>query len=143
MVNAVPVAAGLFTWPSDEPSLIGSRCRTCGTTTFPAQGSCPRCCGEDMEQRELSRRGTLWSYTVQGFQPKEPYAGPQEFVPYGVGYVELPNDVIVESRLTVADPEQLEIGMPMELVIETFRREPDGTDVVTFAFAPSGTGGAS
>jgi hypothetical protein len=31
----------------------------------------------------------------------------------------------------------------MELVIETFRREPDGTEVVTFAFAPSGTGGGS
>src|SRR5262249_23355877 len=143
MANAVPVAAGLFTWPSDEPRLIGSTCRTCGTTTFPAQGSCPRCCREDMEERELSRRGILWSYTVQGFRPKEPYAGPEEVVPDGGGDVELHNEGIVESRLPVADAEQLEIGMPMELVIETFRQEPDGTDIVTFAFAPRDTGGGS
>jgi len=32
--------------------------------------------------------------------------------------------------------------MPMELVFETFRRNAEGTDVVTFAFAPSDTGGA-
>jgi uncharacterized OB-fold protein len=141
MENAIPVAEGLFNWPADEPRLMGSTCRECGTTTFPAQDACPRCCAEAMEERGLSRRGTLWTYTVQGFRP-EPYAGPEEFVPYGVGYVELPDEVIVESRLTVADPEQLEIGKPMELVFETFRRNAEGTDVVTFAFAPSDTGGA-
>ncbi len=33
----VPVAQGVFTWPSDEPRLIGSRCDACGTYDFPAQ----------------------------------------------------------------------------------------------------------
>ena len=39
----VPVAEGVFTWPSDDPRLIGSRCAACGIVTFPAQASCPRC----------------------------------------------------------------------------------------------------
>jgi uncharacterized OB-fold protein len=85
----------------------------------------------------LGRRGTLWSYTVQRFQPKEPYAGPEPFEPYGVGYVELPDGVIVESRLTTADPDELEIGAPMELVIEPFSTRTDGTQTMTFAFAPA------
>ena len=82
----------------------------------------------------LSRTGTLWSYTVQGFRPKSPYNGPDEFEPYGVGYVELPGEVMVEARLTENDPDVLEIGDPMELVVVPFRRDDDGNDVVTFAF---------
>lgn len=93
-----------------------------------------------MEERLLARTGTLWSFTVQGFRPKSPpYAGPDEFQPFGVGYVELPGQVIVESVLTVDDPEVLDIGMPMELVVVPFPpdRLDGGTgDVVTFAFRP-------
>ena len=68
---------------------------------------------------------------MQGFRPKPPYAGPEDFEPYGVGYVELPGEVRVEARLTVADPGRLRIGMPMELVVVPFG------DRVTYAFAPA------
>ena len=127
---AQPVADGLFTWPADQPRLIGSRCRECGVVTFPAQRSCPRCASVDVEERLLGRTGTLYTWTVQGFRPKPPYAGPEEFEPYGVGYVELPGEVLVESRLTVADPDRLQIGQPVQLVIVPFG------DQVTYAFAP-------
>ena len=30
-----PMVEGLFTWPSDEPRLIASRCKKCGTVAFP------------------------------------------------------------------------------------------------------------
>lgn len=126
-----PVAEGLFTWPADEPRLIGSRCLDCGVVTFPAQGSCPACTSVAVEKRLLGRTGTLYTWTVQGFRPKAPYAGPDGgFEPYGVGYVELPGEVRVEARLTVADPTRLRIGMPMELVVVPFG------DRVTYAFAP-------
>jgi uncharacterized OB-fold protein len=95
-----------------------------------------------MESRLLEAHGTLWSFTVQGFRPKPPYVGPEPFEPYGVGYVELPGEVIVEARLTVSDPEQLQIGMPMRLVLEAFRHDEQGNDVVTFAFAPEHAEGA-
>jgi uncharacterized OB-fold protein len=129
-MTAAPVAEGLFTWPADEPQLIGSRCRECAVVTFPAQPSCPACTAVAVEEHLLSRTGTLYTWTVQGFRPKPPYTGPEEFEPYGVGYVELPGEVRVEARLTVADPERLRIGMPMELVIAPFG------DRVTYAFAP-------
>jgi len=137
MTTAVPLAEGLFTWPSAHPALLGSSCRQCGTTTFPAQGSCPRCTAEDMAPRELGRTGTLWSFTVQGFRPKDPYLGPAEFRPYGVGYVELPDGVIVESVLTEDDPDALTIGMPMELVVVPFTTDNPGRALVTFAFRPA------
>ena len=110
--------------------LLRGRCRDCGVVTFPAQRSCPRCTSLDVEEHLLGRTGTLYTWTVQGFRPKPPYAGPEEFEPYGVGYVELPGEVLVETRLTVADPDRLRIGLPVELVIVPFG------DKVTYAFAP-------
>ena len=136
----MPIAEGVFTWPSDEPQLIGSRCSACGIVTFPAQDSCPRCSSTAMERHLLARRGTLWAWTTQDFPPPSPpYAGPtgKDFVPFGVGYVELPGEVKVEARLTENDPEVLAHGMAMELVIVPFRTDDDGNEVVTFAFAPA------
>jgi uncharacterized OB-fold protein len=134
-----PVADGVFTWPADEPQLIGSRCTACGIVTFPAQDSCPRCAATAMAEHLLARRGRLWAWTIQHFPPPSPpYAGPtgDAFVPYGVGYVELPGEVKVETRLTEADPDALRAGMEMELVIVPFRTDDDGNEVVSFAFGP-------
>ena len=131
-----PVADGLIAGTAEAPVLIGSRCRDCSTVTFPRQASCPRCTSENVEERELQRTGTLWTWTIQCFSPKSPpYAVPpgDDFVPYGVGYVELEGEVRVEARLTESDPERLRIGMPMEL---TLVAAPGAPDKVTFAFRP-------
>ena len=135
----VPVADGVFTFPADQPQLIGSKCAACGIVTFPAQDSCPRCASTEMAEHLLPRRGRLWAWTTQSFPPPSPpYTGPsgKEFVPFGVGYVELPGEVKVETRLTSADPAVLTPGMEMELVLVPFRTDGDGNEVVTFAFAP-------
>jgi uncharacterized OB-fold protein len=137
-MTQVPVADGLFTWPADEPQLIGSRCAACGIVTFPTQDSCPRCASTSMEEMLLARRGTLWAWTTQEFPPPWPYSGPTgaDFVPFAVGYVELPGEVKVETRLTVCEPDALRNGMEMELVVVPFRTDDDGNEVVSFAFRP-------
>ena len=80
----------------------GSRCATCSFVTFPAQDACPSCGGDAVAPTLLSRTGTLWTWTRQRFQPKNPpYLGREpanEFVPYGVGFIELPEGRI-EARL--------------------------------------------
>ncbi len=140
MASAVPIQEGLFTCPSQRPQLISCRCKACGALTFPRQDGCPRCTERGAEEVLLSRRGKLWSWTIQRFPPPvPPYTGPAEresFVPFGVGYVELPEGIRVEGRLTLNDPAQLEIGMEMELSIEKFLEDEDGNDVMAFAFAP-------
>ena len=120
--------AELLAGTPSEPVLLGSECRKCGTVTFPRQAACPRCTSTDVSERRLARRGTLWSWTIQRFRPKSPpYTGPEEFKPYGVGYIELPGEVRVEARLTESDPSKLEIGMEMELTL---------IGDATFAFRP-------
>ena len=138
-MTTTPIADGLFTWPSEEPQLIGSRCTECEIITFPTQSSCPGCPSTAMEDHLLARRGTLWAWTTQDFPPPSPpYAGPtgDAFVPYGIGYVELAGEVKVEARLTQADPDVLTLGMEMELVVLPFRIDDDGNEIVTFAFSP-------
>ena len=136
-MTQLPVAEGVFTWPADDPQLIGSRCGACGIVTFPRQDSCPRCASTEMVEHRLARRGRLWAWTTQDFPPPPPYAGPsgKDFVTFAVGYVDL-GDVKVELRLTESDPDRLHDGMEMELTMVTLCTDADGNDVVTPAFRP-------
>lgn len=117
--------------------LLGGRCESCGETTFPRPDSCRGCGGDRVVPVGLADRGVLWSWTIQRFPPPSPPYVPagDEFTPFGLGYVELPGEVIVEARLTESDPACLRIGMPMRL---TGLQVPDGTGgtATTFAFAP-------
>jgi uncharacterized OB-fold protein len=135
----IPVAEGLFTWPSDEPRLIGARCAGCGLVGFPAGSACQRCGGTEVTETLLSDRGTLWTFTTQNFRPPSPpYDGADTagtFQPYALGYVELP-EVMVEARLTEPDPARLAIGQQMRLAIVPYSVRADGAEVMTFAFAP-------
>lgn len=133
-MSEIAFAPEVFTWPSDEPQLIGGRCTSCGSVTFPVYPSCARCGSVDVEQHLLPRRGTLWTFTTQEFLPKEPYASgetTETFTPYGVGIVQLGDEVRVEGRLTTADVAELQIGMEMEVVAVPFTE-----GVVTYAFKP-------
>ena len=139
MSNQVPIAEGLFTWPSPHPALLGSRCNHCGIATFPVATSCMACSSQDVSVEELPGRGTLWTWTIQQFMPKTPYKSGESmdtFTPYGVGYLELPGGVRVEGRLTENDPEKLQIGMEMDVIFDTFRTEDNGDQVINFFFKP-------
>lgn len=141
MTTAVPVTSGLFTWPGDEPQLIGTRCVACGLMAFPAYAACPRC-GGATEEALFDRRGTLWTWTTQEFIPKSPpYAvaeTEESFVPYAVGYVEFAGQGRIEGRIVGCEPGDLRIGMEMEVVVVPFMTDEEGREVVTYAFRPVG-----
>ncbi len=131
----------VFTWPADEPQLKGGRCRDCEAVTFPRQSRCPRCGHASMEEHMLPRRGTLVSWTTQGFPPVLPYAGDPtgaSFEPFGVGLVQLGDQVRVESKLTESDPDVLAFGMTVELTVVPFYVDDEGDEIMTFEFAPVG-----
>jgi uncharacterized OB-fold protein len=95
-----------------------------------------------MSDLALPTRGTLVSWTTQGFPPAIDYMDDPtgaSFVPFGVGLVQLGDVVRVESRLTESDPDKLDFGMPVELRIVPFYTDANGDEVVTFAFAPTGS----
>ena len=110
-----PIAPNLWS-EGPVPSLLGGRDAD-GKIVFPIpEGEAAK----GFEVIKLSRTGTLWSYTQQEFKPKSPYDGPEEFVPFLVGFIELPGEIIVESHIVETTLEELTLGMKMELVISAF-----------------------
>ena len=121
--NKVPLAEGLFTWPSDQPKLIGSKCKVCGTPAFPKSPYCtnPDCekKTENVEEIELSNRATLYTYAVQAYPMPEPFKM-EPFEPFPLG------------MLTT---DQVEIGMEMEMTTRTLYSD-DENEYITWAWKP-------
>ena len=129
---APPIDDNLICPTADGIALMASRDRATGRIVFPARPLEDA----DHDRMTLSRDGRLWSWTIQRFRPKSPpYAGPEAFEPYAVGYVELDGQLIVEGRLTDVSFDALAIGAPMRLVPYPFTFA-DGSVRTSFAFAP-------
>ena len=132
----VPMETGYFTIPDDpseKPRLLGSRCRSCGEHFFPRRVVCARCLEQEMEEVLLGPQGTLYTWTYVHF----PLFGSRhaEHGAYAVGQIDLPEGPRVQSVLS-GGPDAFRIGMPMELELETLRRDAQGRDVVIFRFRP-------
>jgi uncharacterized OB-fold protein len=128
--TATPAIDGWFTTGPD-PALVGTRCTTCGTVYFPrTSGFCrnPACSGEEFAEVELSRRGTIWSYTDAQYQPPPPYIPSSDpYVPFALAAVELPEGMVVLGQVAegygVAD---LRVGAEAEVVVETLYTDETG-----------------
>ena len=107
-----------LTGESDESGgagvLLGQRCRQCQVCVFGPAIFCQACSSDDLESVQLSRQGTLYSFTVVRVPP----AGWPGKVPYTLGEVELPEGPHVLAEIIDSEPEQLKLGMPMELALE-------------------------
>jgi uncharacterized OB-fold protein len=124
--------------PSDKGSMIGSKCRKCGEQFFIRREICENCQGRDLEEITLSNTGKLYAFSVMYYPAPPPYKPPDPFVPFGLGWIELPGGMVLYSLLTENDPKKLKIGMEMELTFEKFGEDKDGNDVMICKFKPSG-----
>ena len=137
------IREGLFAGDLADVSslrLQGSRCPACGETAFGHRTHCPQCSHAPLEYLPLGAHGTLWTFTIVRHRPPGDYRGPEPFEPFGLGLVEVAEGVRVMSPIRCA-PDALAIGMPLVFVPDV-RTEPDGTEVVAFAFAPAHAGGS-
>jgi uncharacterized OB-fold protein len=142
---ATPTAAaidGWFTVDTDQPHLLGTRCSTCGTTFFPREEQMcrnPSCDGTEFEEVELSRTGTVWSYTNAAYQPPDPYIPTTDpYEPFAIAAVRLAAEemVVLGQVVEGVGVEDLHTGMEMELALETLYTE-DGTDHLVWKWRPT------
>jgi hypothetical protein len=136
----VAAAEGWCTMDEAAPQLIGARGVETGSYFWPtalAVSANPAAPGEAREEVLLSRWGRLWSWTTNHYAPPEPYVSPDPFVPYTVCAVELDIEkmVVLGQLATGAEPEQLEAGMEMELVLGPLY-EDDDHEYVVWQWAP-------
>ena len=138
-----PLAPAIEGWHTmnAKPHLIGTRCKECGTYFFPKQTyycKNPACESTDFEEVELSRTGHIWSYTNACYKPPAPFVAKDPHEPYAIAAVQLEKEQMVVlgqvvSGLTVED---LKVGMPMELVLETLHETEEDTKV-TWKWQPA------
>jgi uncharacterized OB-fold protein len=83
----------------------------------------------------LSKKGKLWTYTVIRHKPPGDYKGPDPFVPFGLGLVELPEGIRVMAPLQ-ADPEKIKVGMELELEVYPLYTDENKNEVMAFRFRP-------
>jgi uncharacterized OB-fold protein len=67
-----------------DGSLMGSRCKKCGATSFPPRADCNECMSGDFEFFELSGKGVLHTFTKIVAAP----TGFEDVAPYTVGVVD-------------------------------------------------------
>ncbi len=130
-VGAVPLRPGLFeTDAAGAVRLVASRCRECGAHFFPRRLVCARCLSRDMATVPLGTRGILYTYTTV-------YQSTPEFpTPYLLAYVDLPEGVRLLAQLTGVPPDQVRIGMLLELRIEPVHTDAEGRPVLGYRVYP-------
>ncbi|MFN8532088.1 MAG: OB-fold domain-containing protein [Dehalococcoidia bacterium] len=139
----IPVKDDFFTSPLEPLSgvrLKGTRCRACGEAFLGACPACENCQSTDLEETILSTSGTLYTYTVIRNRPPGDYLGPDPFVPYAVGLVELPEGLRLVTALTDCDVDRLEVGTRFDLVVEPLGLDASGNEVIGYKFRPVSDG---
>jgi len=111
--------------------LTGEVCLKCGAKLFPPRDVCPECNKPAYEPFTFSGRGEVYSYSTV-YQAPDGY---HEYVPYTVALVRLEEGPLVTAQLTDVDSDQVEIGMPVEMVTRKMREYgEDGVIVYGYKF---------
>ena len=114
-----------------QGTLIGVKCNTCGTSLVGLRRFC-NCTSSDIKEVELSKEGTLYSYTIV----RQSYSGWQGEVPYILGDVQLPEGPRVQAEVVDCPEEDIKIGMPMELILRVGGKDKEGNEVVVYKWRP-------
>lgn len=103
-------------------------CRACGTSQYFPRPVCMRCMSRDLEWREASGRGVIYSFTITRLPPE----GFEGRGPYVIASVEVPEGTRIMTQIVGCAPEEVRIGMPVRA---TFERLND--DVALLQFEPA------
>lgn len=97
----------------DTKQLHVQKCRNCGTYSHPPRPVCHNCRKFELEWVPVTGNGVIYSYVVYHRS-----VHPVFEVPYDVVLVELEEGVRIISNMVNCKPDDIYIGMPVELVVE-------------------------
>lgn len=89
------------------------QCKNCKTYSHPPRPVCHNCRKYELEWVPTSGKGTIYSYVIY-HRPVHPGFE----VPYEVVLVELEEGVRIISNMVDCEPNEVYIGMPVELVVD-------------------------
>lgn len=114
-------------------SLTGEVCEKCGSKIFPPRDICPDCDAPAKTPFTFSGRGKVYSFSTVYNAP----AGYEDNMPYTVALVKLEEGPMVTAQLADVTPDEVEIGMPVEMVTRKLRQEGEqGVVLYGYKFRP-------
>jgi len=113
-----PISSAYFD-AAKEHRLVLQRCPRDGVFFYP-RTRCPECLGDDWSWETMSGRGVVYSFTVDrvGHDPAQ-----RARLPLVIAIVELEEGPRLTSNIVECSPEEVDIGMSVEVVFEDFDRE--------------------
>ena len=118
----------------EQGTLIGMRCLDCGVCVFGQAVFCQACSSARLEAVDLSRTGTLYSYTIVRVPP-DGWPGP---VPYVLGEVEVPEGPHILAEVIDVAHGDLKIGMDVRLALQEVRSGGEtGPALMVYKWAPA------
>lgn len=120
---------------ADQPRLLGTCCKNCGTYYFPKQPSfCKNsnCHSHDFDEVPLSSRGKVWSYTKAHYQPAEPFQTTSVSTPATLAAVKLEKEqmVLLGQVSDGVSIDDMQVGDDMEVVLDTIYEDDNHTKVI-------------
>ncbi len=96
-----------------EGRFLIQRCADCQTHIFYPRVNCPSCGSTDLANVDASGRGTVFTYTVARRPTHRAFA---EAGPMVIAIVELEEGPRVTTNIVGCEPEDVSVGMAVELV---------------------------
>ena len=125
---------------SQRYALVGEVCESCGVKIFPPRDICPDCEAPAKTPYTFSGMGEVFSYSTVYNAPE----GYGEYIPYTVALVKLDEGPLVTAQLADVEPQEISVGMPVEMVTRKLRQEGErGVIVYGYKFRPRLTVAAS
>jgi uncharacterized OB-fold protein len=102
-----------------EHRLVNQRCPRDGFFFYP-RSRCPTCLGDDWSWETMSGRGVVHAFTVDriGHDPAQ-----RSRLPLVVAAIELEEGPRMTSNVVECSPEEIRVGLPVEVVFEDLDRE--------------------
>lgn len=102
--------------------LMGSRCKKCGTQSFPPRADCENCMSGEFEFFEMSGKCTLHTFTKIVAAP----TGFEDVAPYIVGVVDLEEGGRALAWIgETIEEDEIKIGMKLQVVPQIFEELED------------------
>jgi len=109
-----------------EGQLLIQRCDRCQEAIFYPRVNCTHCGATELSNEAASGRGTVYTYTVARRPTHRAFA---DAGPYVIAIVELEEGPHLTTNIVGCDPEEVAIGMPVEL---SFTPAIDGIALAQF-----------
>ena len=112
----------------EKPHLCANECRGCQSRFFDRRNACASCFGSEFKKVKVATTGEITSFTIVEMGP----------VPYVSAIVDCEGTPVRCTLVGVEPtPEEVQLGMKVELTTYSMGTDTEGTEAIAFGFKPT------